>query len=272
MSVDVVERVIRAVVVAMMNGMLYFPRHLRVIEATEEAEAALGEYFEEHESMRLGVSDDMLIFEEKPLYDLSIYAHRLIKAVRKCGGRSLTLDAGVTSEEIRALVEVLLLPAASTAEETRARLGSLGVNRIRVEERAVKEKLSLSREAEGSVLDAVRDQPIQRDVYVNAVNTLQEVMLEIHRTRRRASFAATRDIAESLTHTLRQNRKSFLAFTAVKYYDSYTFNHSVNVCILATNLAEYLCPDGEDVVRVAQAALLHDVGKLLVPSHILEKP
>ena len=59
---------------------------------------------------------------------------------------------------------------------------------------------------------------------------------------------------------------------ALKARERYTAEHSEAVVELSTAVAHALGLADEDVVQVAQVALLHDVGKLGVPEAILQKP
>jgi HD-GYP domain-containing protein (c-di-GMP phosphodiesterase class II) len=58
---------------------------------------------------------------------------------------------------------------------------------------------------------------------------------------------------------------------AIEERDSYTHQHSEQVVHLARGVAMLLGLPVEKVERIADAALLHDVGKLAVPSEILHK-
>jgi putative nucleotidyltransferase with HDIG domain len=58
---------------------------------------------------------------------------------------------------------------------------------------------------------------------------------------------------------------------AIREYDQNTFEHSLNVAMLATNTAIGMGLPNETLEHVAQAALLHDIGKLQVPLEILNK-
>ncbi|GAA4718886.1 HD-GYP domain-containing protein [Brevibacillus fulvus] len=53
--------------------------------------------------------------------------------------------------------------------------------------------------------------------------------------------------------------------------DDYTYRHSVNVGLLAALIAKLLKFPQEEVILIGQTGLLHDVGKMLVPSEILLK-
>ena len=59
---------------------------------------------------------------------------------------------------------------------------------------------------------------------------------------------------------------------AVDAKDSYTHSHSRQVAELSRRTAEALGLDAEEVERIELAGLLHDVGKIGIPDHILSKP
>ncbi len=59
---------------------------------------------------------------------------------------------------------------------------------------------------------------------------------------------------------------------AIDAKDHYTFNHSEKVSQYAAQLAEEIGLDPEHVEIVRQAGLLHDIGKIGIPEHILGKP
>jgi HD-GYP domain-containing protein (c-di-GMP phosphodiesterase class II) len=63
-----------------------------------------------------------------------------------------------------------------------------------------------------------------------------------------------------------------IPMASLKSYDEYTATHIINVALLAMALAEAVALPENVVHDVGIAALLHDVGKLKVPSAILNKP
>lgn len=58
---------------------------------------------------------------------------------------------------------------------------------------------------------------------------------------------------------------------AIDAKDHYTFNHSKNVAYYATRLAHAYGLSSDSIEIINEAALLHDVGKIGVPEHILNK-
>jgi len=60
--------------------------------------------------------------------------------------------------------------------------------------------------------------------------------------------------------------------THLKNRDEYTMTHSVNVCILALTFGRHMQLPREQLEILGVGALLHDIGKLRVPTEILNKP
>jgi len=63
-----------------------------------------------------------------------------------------------------------------------------------------------------------------------------------------------------------------LPLLALKGHDEYTYVHAVNVGLIASALAQATGAGGELLQQITEAALLHDVGKRLVPLRVLSKP
>lgn len=63
-----------------------------------------------------------------------------------------------------------------------------------------------------------------------------------------------------------------LPMTTIPYYDDYTYHHCINVALLSLSVAQHLVDSEEELRKICQAALLHDLGKSRVPREILYKP
>ncbi|MHC4944683.1 MAG: HD-GYP domain-containing protein [Planctomycetota bacterium] len=269
-EIQVAENTIRALVVAMMNGMLYFSKHQRVIQAVEEAVIVLNPYFEEREEFVLALKEELLIYDGKPLYDLSIFAHRLTRSLAEVNAHGMRFLSGVEAEELRVLLEILMKPDGISASEVNAKLRQQGISRVILEERSIEEETRYGMAGENEGVYELETQKISRDVYTGALAALQDIMVDIHRSNK-VSFTRVNEMAESMARAIRSNRSSYVVLTATKDYDAYTFNHSVNVCIYAAGLSECLTTSPEELIEITQAALLHDLGKLLVDEQIIYK-
>ena len=82
----------------------------------------------------------------------------------------------------------------------------------------------------------------------------------------------TETIVRSLAMAMHQEGQVVLPLLELKRFDQYTTTHSSNVAVLTMGLAEYLGYAPREVRILGVAALLHDIGKVKVPTEVLLKP
>lgn len=104
--------------------------------------------------------------------------------------------------------------------------------------------------------------------------TLEEIGALFEGARAEGSVEATvaAAVVEAVGAAVRQSRNLLRLLVPLKDIDQYSTIHSMNVSLLSIGLAERFGYGREDVRSVGKAALLHDVGKSLVPEEILKKP
>jgi putative nucleotidyltransferase with HDIG domain len=68
------------------------------------------------------------------------------------------------------------------------------------------------------------------------------------------------------------DQEMILPLLQLREFDEYTTTHSLNVSVLTMALAEFLDMSPQDVRTFGIAGLLHDLGKVNVPTDILNKP
>lgn len=79
-------------------------------------------------------------------------------------------------------------------------------------------------------------------------------------------------VVSDVTAAIERNRQAFLKVLRLKTKDEYTYLHSVAVCALMINFARRLGLDKAVIADMGTGGLLHDVGKMVVPLEILNKP
>lgn len=79
------------------------------------------------------------------------------------------------------------------------------------------------------------------------------------------------DIVSCVSRVVSDTSSAMLPLAPLKTHDEYTFVHTINVSILSTALGEALGFDVHTAHDLNIAALLHDVGKQIVPWEILNK-
>lgn len=79
-------------------------------------------------------------------------------------------------------------------------------------------------------------------------------------------------IVQEITASVSRNSGALISLARLKNTDDYTYLHSVAVCALMIALAHKLGLSPEHTRQAGVAGLLHDIGKMAVPSDILNKP
>lgn len=79
-------------------------------------------------------------------------------------------------------------------------------------------------------------------------------------------------IVEEISTSVTRNPGALIGLARLKDKDDYTYMHSVAVCALMVALGRQLGLSDEEVRQAGLAGLLHDVGKMMIPLNILNKP
>lgn len=68
------------------------------------------------------------------------------------------------------------------------------------------------------------------------------------------------------------NKNAVYSLIKLRDYDNYTFTHSVNVCVLSILTGSLLGYNRMQLENLGLGAMLHDIGKVLIDSRIMNKP
>jgi putative nucleotidyltransferase with HDIG domain len=79
-------------------------------------------------------------------------------------------------------------------------------------------------------------------------------------------------VVRSLSLAMHGQQHMMLPLLKIREYDEYTTTHSLNVSVLTMALAEWMSLGARDVQAFGIAGLLHDIGKVVIPLEILNKP
>lgn len=79
-------------------------------------------------------------------------------------------------------------------------------------------------------------------------------------------------LVEEISTSVMRHPHALISLSRLKTSDEYTYMHSVAVCALMVALARQMQLDEERVREAGVAGLMHDVGKMMIPPAILNKP
>jgi putative nucleotidyltransferase with HDIG domain len=163
----------------------------------------------------------------------------LVRRLKQIGIERITIDRGVTTDELQTLVDAVCTLEPRPAGEK----GGTGVTDVATFKR----------------------------LYTEAVSIAQTVW-DSASTEAKPDATVARSMIDGLAHAVSQNRSALLALTTLKDYDNYTFTHMVNVSILTMGQARSVGIEGALLREFGMAALMHDIGKVRTPLEILNKP
>lgn len=79
-------------------------------------------------------------------------------------------------------------------------------------------------------------------------------------------------LVQEINASVLRNPGALISLCRIKEADTYTFQHSVSICALMVTFAHALGLEPATVHEAGLGGLLHDIGKMQVPSEILNKP
>lgn len=244
--------------VATVNTMrLYAFDHPQMASFIDRLYGCLIEFFQTSQELTLFVLDDEIIVSGKPLLETGTIGQTFINLLSKKNLEHISLQDGLSKNE---LVEFLRNLASSDILEINS-----------------SQHIKISRLIGSENNDSLKGDnqpPYQDDIQrfqAQATSELKSIYSGIHTNQRIDPFEA-RNFVVSFIQVFNQSINPMKYLAAIKSEDEYTYVHTINVALLTMSLANYLGFSGKHLVDITFAALMHDIGKMLIPDEILNKP
>lgn len=237
---------------------LYAEGHPARERALDAAYAPLADLQSADPRQRFTFLGDEVVYGTRALPELRgwEWSARLVAA----GVQRLEWDEPVGRDELEALLDELLAritlsfadsPEARQMRGSRIRIGTVGVRGETAAEETVTAALDYS------LADEAR-----------AIRWLHGEVQD----GRALPLAEAEAVVRSLSVAMHGDRRMVVPLLRLREHDEYTTTHSLNVAVLSMALAEFLGHGGAEVRAYGVAGLLHDVGKVRIPTDILNKP
>lgn len=134
------------------------------------------------------------------------------------------------------------------------------------------EKLKEYRIESVYVEDEITSEYVKEEIiYHETFVAIQDLMLSAKAGEIIDPFVA-KEIVNDIVSEIIEEEDIFLKIVGFRDIDNYTYFHSVDVCIFSAIMGKQLELDKKQIEDLALAALLHDFGKMRIPSEILNKP
>ncbi len=110
-----------------------------------------------------------------------------------------------------------------------------------------------------------------KSLRLEATSAIRNLM-EDARLGKLVEVASLHPLAERIVQSAFRNHHALAGVSRIKTKDQYTFMHSVSVAGLLVAFAKTQGFSEEELHQVAIGGMLHDIGKIMVPAEVLNKP
>ncbi|WP_432409531.1 HD-GYP domain-containing protein [Wukongibacter sp. M2B1] len=114
-----------------------------------------------------------------------------------------------------------------------------------------------------------------QNIYNNFITTQDAIINPLKKdkinSQSQANLSEIQNMAKLIVDDIFSQPKLLISLVDIKSLDTYTFNHSVNVGVLALTLGIAYGLNRNDLYDLTLGCMLHDVGKIFVPNEILNK-
>jgi putative nucleotidyltransferase with HDIG domain len=245
---------------ASVKSVLFYPQnHPAVRQPLEELSGIFAQMFRIVPDIHLGVVEGVFFLENNLFVTPNSSVAELADRLLERNITAMTISSGVTSDDLFQFASLFARKnvAASWMFEE---LSKKGVTTIRC---------GIDEIVDGDSDEGDEASPIR--TYYDALNALRGTMRDIEKGRIPSGGKINQVVDSMVSLTIKDN-ETLLGLAMIKDYDNYTFNHSVNVGILAVALAAYMGMDEEALRETNTAGLLHDIGKTRIEKSIVNKP
>jgi HD-GYP domain-containing protein (c-di-GMP phosphodiesterase class II) len=143
------------------------------------------------------------------------------------------------------------------------RLRELGINSLKVFSTETDVKSVVSEDLPRDILD--------KKTRTEALKNLRGIFDDVER-KKTINISLLQKPAHHILDDILAHQKDLVQLSDVRQHDTYTFAHSVNVAVLSGLLGVVLGYSTANLITLILGGLLHDIGKVVVPREILNKP
>jgi putative nucleotidyltransferase with HDIG domain len=117
-----------------------------------------------------------------------------------------------------------------------------------------------------------REEAVRAVKVRDEANRIARNVLNDARMGRQVQVGQVEPVVEEMTQSIFRNGSALVSLCRVKDKDDYTFLHSVSVCAQLVAFCRAVGMDSAAIHLAGIGGLLHDIGKMKVPSGVLNKP
>jgi hypothetical protein len=243
---------------------IYPRRHPHVEQGLKELFEQLSSQLELRGKIQLAVAPTEFLFGSIQIpIDGELFGE-MAKLLQAAGVQKLEFTAGLEEWETRKFLSLLLL-----SPDQLWAMG--GLTEVIASENITHIIVSTIKLGAGGTTDP---ESLFRtwEAYSTGLRLVQSIRGRVRSDGTVADIEQAKKFARELVELAVSETRPLLAVQALKTHDDYSYTHSVNVAMLTVAIATSLEFPPDHLHEIGVAALLHDVGKELIPLEILHKP
>lgn len=256
-----VEEAMVSLTTAMRNATFYGIQHRVAKECLEHCHQVLSDLLTKAGELTIGVQTDQLLYDNMPLRDLVGSLVPLAEELQARDVGRISFLPSLELPELEALVDALI-----TEEKA---LEFQGGVKHALTRQQVTHILTEPTKPEEQDEEKQRKQALE--IHREAVQTIQKAMSAVENGDD-IDAGSVRSVVEDMLRMLLDDGNALVSLAAIKSYDEYLYEHSVNVAIVCMVFAHTLGLTESQMADIGMAGMLHDLGKVFVPLEIVRKP
>lgn len=229
---------------------LYSEDHPQVEFLVNQLMERLYEVFQTEDRLHVGVFNDNMLVEQKPVVGMG--------KVSKCMARVLN-EADID--------QIVFLKGLKRKEFSLFLMETFGTGTLRGMPSSYSHIL-VGKIATGE--NKGKDTHVESVIDLNSSKVFIQMIQNLD-LQKPLNFNTVRNLSADLIETFRDSVSPLKYLADIKSEDEYTYVHTINVALLSMFLANRIGIAGTELLDIIYAALMHDVGKMLVPKEILKK-
>ena len=250
---DLIDGAMCSLQAALFGREVYSREHPAVSGHIECAYDLLTKAFHQMEQVTILAFEDRVVFQNDKLPSSSTLAEGLFRRLHQRGVEAVSFRRGLTRDEIGAMLDQLedanKLPEKINGS-AHIRFGWIG-------------STEPHGEADEAQSSTVAGNPRRQ------AGVLQHVWRDIRTGKPEQGELST--LVADICTSVSLSRGITIPLASLKTHDEYTFVHTINVALLSTALAEEVGLRGDTLLDLTVAAVLHDIGKRMIPKSVLNK-
>jgi putative nucleotidyltransferase with HDIG domain len=231
---------------------LYPETHPSVTKTIEELYVALQKLIGDKNRIVIAVTRNIPVLDGVPVYESNVHLQSFAKLIQDKGIELIIIKSSLKKKELVPFIELInKKPEDVETEDLNFLLEKKEVKSILIKD------INFTESA--------------KDTYFSAIDTIEKTLDDV-RMGNKVNVYENKRAVKSIVNSILIDKSVLLSLSMIKNFNDYLFSHSVNVCILASSLAEEIGFNDEEINEIGLGGLLHDIGKLKTPKNVLLKP